>query len=293
VDPGETCCDFGSCPSGWDCCSFGTCYPKGGECCATGDHCTGGNVCVLVDGLQRCCTDMHCTAHVSSGVTYSAYVPASNPTNTAGAGTDSPIMTTSPHAVTTEAAGYEYYYFTITWSVPNPILNLRTDNFQGITTPGTGHTRPLLHLCPRLSPSLHSLISLHTRLSRCTQQIRLLLLVRTPYPLIIQVPFKLQDKPPYLIRSVKLTTPTTDSFLGLSETFSGSTPAVATSILAETPSSSRRSTRVPTATGSSSSSSSGSATTGSRSDAESLRMGLGVGMWAGLVVGVGGLMVWL
>jgi hypothetical protein len=90
-----------------------------------------------------------------------------------------------------------------------------------------------------------------------------------------------------MIRSVKVTEPTTDSFLGISETFSGFTPAAATSILAETPfsSSSSPSHRVPSATG--------PGFSGGRSGAESLKIGLGVGMWVSLVVGVGGLMVWL
>jgi hypothetical protein len=117
-------------------------------------------------------------------------------------------------------------------------------------------------------------------------------------PLHPQVPFKLQGKPLHLIRSVKLTTPATDSFLDFSKTFSGFTPAAATSILAETPSSSSSSspsrlTRVPAASGSSFSSSSSSAASSSQNDVESLRMRLGVSMWASLVVGVGGLMVWL
>jgi hypothetical protein len=58
VEPGGVCCDGDfTCPSGWDCCTQGTCFPKGGQCCSTGFYCTPGNVCVLVNGVQKCCTE--------------------------------------------------------------------------------------------------------------------------------------------------------------------------------------------------------------------------------------------
>jgi hypothetical protein len=84
ADPGEVCCSFGTCPAGWKCCSLNGCAPSTGECCSDGGYCTAGNHCYLVYGVVRCCTDSHCTAHVSAGTTlfYTTSTTAATTTKT-------------------------------------------------------------------------------------------------------------------------------------------------------------------------------------------------------------------
>lgn len=116
ADPGDVCCPTGTCGPNKGCCGELHCYPLGGECCADESYCDPGNHCYIYDGYQTCCTDSHCTARVTAGVTSTFYVaptvpPA--PTITAPA----PTITEPPPVVTTSVVEYTYYYFTITWSV--------------------------------------------------------------------------------------------------------------------------------------------------------------------------------
>lgn len=95
-DAGGGCCAGGTCALGYGCCAGLGCYPLDGQCCSTGLWCTSGNNCVLMNGVQRCCTDTSCTAYVSNGVTMtiapsstSSYIPITTPSPT-------PPTTTSP-----------------------------------------------------------------------------------------------------------------------------------------------------------------------------------------------------
>jgi hypothetical protein len=103
----DTCCPSGgTCPSGWECTSICKCIESGGECCADGNYCQKGNICVVSPyGVHGCCTDLHCTAYVSSGVTV-PLTPTKAPTQ--------PATTRAPEPTTTQGV-YIYYYFTITW----------------------------------------------------------------------------------------------------------------------------------------------------------------------------------
>ncbi|KAH8786840.1 hypothetical protein BGZ57DRAFT_851335 [Hyaloscypha finlandica] len=163
--------------------------------------------------------------------------------------TGSLITTTSPHAVPTEIAIYEYYYFTITWFYYS---------WYWTYSPAPAFMSTTFTLSTFTDITKYTTISVYATDSFAASG-------KNP-AFITQVPFKLQDSPPCLIRSVKVTKPTTDSFLSISETYSGFTPAAATSILAETPFSSSSS---PSATG--------SGFSGGRSGAESLKIGLGIG----------------
>jgi hypothetical protein len=114
VETGGTCCNNARyCTAGNKCCSLGGCAPEGGDCCSNGQICDTGNICVVntLTGRYGCCTDVKCTAYMSSG----ARVPLT-PTATPTVGN---IVTTLPPIVTNKPVTlYEYYYWTITWLVP-------------------------------------------------------------------------------------------------------------------------------------------------------------------------------
>lgn len=100
VETGGTCCSNGRyCKAGYKCCSRGGCAPIGGQCCSNGQVCGTGNICVILSGRYRCCTDLSCTAYVDSGTT--SY---NIPTTTAP-----PQTTRQPEVI------FRYYYYTITW----------------------------------------------------------------------------------------------------------------------------------------------------------------------------------
>jgi hypothetical protein len=96
--PSDVCCPGVLCPSGFECSSGCNCISAGGQCCSDGRYCEKGNICVIDSyGRQGCCTDLSCTAYVTSVVT----------------------VTASPPQVTiTEGT---YYYFTITWYALLPL----------------------------------------------------------------------------------------------------------------------------------------------------------------------------
>lgn len=151
ADPGDTCCTLGTCPSGWKCCTPGTCYPVGGQCCATGQYCTAGNICVLVRGLQKCCTDVRCTAHVSGGVTLTAAAGANDQTKTSVA-----LTTKATTSVVTEEI-LIWYYFTIIWFVVPYYRLLDTDDSTaGIITPTSGPSEPASRQHTKHLPTLKS-----------------------------------------------------------------------------------------------------------------------------------------
>ncbi|KFY01161.1 hypothetical protein O988_02880, partial [Pseudogymnoascus sp. VKM F-3808] len=114
VESGGTCCSNGRyCQKGNTCCALGGCAPLGGQCCSNGQICDTGNICVVnrLTGRYGCCTDLSCTAYVSSGNT----VPLTHSTPQT---TAAPHTTAAPPVVTTPTQNevYIYYYWTISWS---------------------------------------------------------------------------------------------------------------------------------------------------------------------------------
>lgn len=105
--PSDVCCPgYGTCTAGFECSGLCQCIEAGGECCSDGRYCQKGNICVVDSyGRHGCCTDLKCTAYVSSGVT----VPV---TSNSPRTTTPPVTTPPPEPTVTVGT---YYYFTITW----------------------------------------------------------------------------------------------------------------------------------------------------------------------------------
>ncbi|KAH8771440.1 hypothetical protein BGZ57DRAFT_432092 [Hyaloscypha finlandica] len=100
IDHGGGCCAGGTCEAGWGCCAGVACYPLNAQCCTTGMYCEAGNECVMVSGQQRCCTDVSCTAYVSSGITI--YATTSSPSTYSSPSSET--TTNSPAASTTSSS---------------------------------------------------------------------------------------------------------------------------------------------------------------------------------------------
>ncbi|PMD60754.1 uncharacterized protein K444DRAFT_612441 [Hyaloscypha bicolor E] len=101
ADQGGGCCGSGTCAAGWSCCESVGCYPLNGQCCSTGMYCEVGNECVMVSGKQQCCTDVSCTAYVSSGITI--YVTTSSSSTYSSTSSQTTTTTTSSTASSSPA----------------------------------------------------------------------------------------------------------------------------------------------------------------------------------------------
>ena len=79
--------------------------PKDAQCCRGGKYCEAGNMCVLYDGREVCCTDLKCTAVIQGGTTSFAR------TTTAAA----PTITQPPRTTQVIVDSFTTYYWTVRW----------------------------------------------------------------------------------------------------------------------------------------------------------------------------------
>ncbi|SCO75792.1 uncharacterized protein FRV6_00004 [Fusarium oxysporum] len=153
------CSDFGNCcPEGNNCCE-GNCSPVGTACCRDGRYCEAGNSCFLVDGRIGCCTDAHCTAYVSNGIT--SYASTRTITNTYS-------YTSTRYYYWSITYSYWYYYWTyydaieasvVTSSLASTttVLSVFTTDVDAASEYFSSVTETIVFYTPAAATSLESL----------------------------------------------------------------------------------------------------------------------------------------